>query len=200
MGKFDKRFKEIIASFKELGVERGTLGCYFDSFITVRDVFFERARVHKFAISQNLTANSIMQQSECSNICYTMISKLHIMINNVKTLLCESLSISQQDVVDICWKLYLSKNSQYGDAWYMNGSFGVFYDLHRKSVRLYEMALTSQITGEKLSSNSSFENTIIDTINYCTMLIIAIESCEIHLFEATGACIFEMRNFDDVEI
>jgi len=207
MGKYDCQLKEIIhTSINEENTSTNLLSIYFDSFVTVRDIFFDEFFFDKYSFLQELTDGVLnddfdnmlkYEKAYWSNIINSM---LHKMIQSVKMILYKGLLIPHKEITEKCWEIYTTKNTHYGDAWFMNGSFGVFYDLHRKSARLFEMVSTCQTKGTKLSSNNAIVDTLIDIINYCSMLMVAISSDEILLFQTIGKTKIERTDFNNVEI
>ena len=90
--------------------------------------------------------------------------------------------VNEQNIDKKCWELYLHKNMQYGDAWYMNGLFGIFYDLHRKAVRVYNIIDDCQKSEINWRKHERMEDTLCDIILYCTMMSVALKQEDIFLF------------------
>jgi hypothetical protein len=211
MGKYDCQLKKVIYTPLDISnIDCGTcLSEFFDSFISIRDIFLNEYCLDRYSLSQELPflKEKIFDRAECEELQYNksywnniIVVGLQKMIVCVKNILSTMLSISFEEIDDKCWELYVTKNLQYGDAWFMNGAFGVFYDLHRKSARLYEISLNCILKSERLSANVSIVDTLIDLVNYCAMLFVVVNSSDVLLFQTIGKNKIEKVNFDNVEI
>ena len=64
----------------------------------------------------------------------------------------------------------------------MNGLFGIFYDLHRKAVRVYNIIDDCQKSEINWRKHERMEDTLCDIILYCTMMSVASKQEDIFLF------------------
>lgn len=211
MSKFDDKLRKIIYDNedKEIIEKSNLLNVYFDSFIKLREIFFNDIFLlgNVFLNKQCLDIKKVCKKNSDNELCvyendvYKYISLISSrLLNTAKKIACYALKKTYCDISYECWNLYIKKNKEYGDAWAMNGIFGIFYDLHRKSVRLYEMATYCKNNRGRLCDKYEITNTIIDIINYCSMFILAINSNEIFLFDTIHEKKLERIDFSNVEL
>lgn len=166
-----------------------------NNFSCVKSVFLEILCVDKLEFIEFIDK----QYSKSKNICFLkslqqeclnykkddgyLSNLLDEMLCQLKVLAIKIIRLDYLNVAEKCWTIYLKKNSQYNDAWYTNGTFGIFYDLHRKMIRLQNIAVNMKSCCEKASDNELFD-TIIDSINYCIFLRVTLSCGKVSLFSS----------------
>lgn len=206
-GKFDSQVFEILNSCKvimDISFE-DLVNKIMISFHNVKCIFLDQLCLDKIEfykhIEKNICKNNydaFLKQIkkdilEFNDYNSKLLTDLYDILNFSASLLSRLKNLSKQQIVDENFKIYKLKNGSYNDAWSMNGRFGIFYDMHRKVVRLYNICykdIKNSSEANRLYSDS-INDTIIDLLNYCVFLIVALENQEFSLFNVKGNDLYE---------
>ena len=188
MGKFDSEIHTLLFDSKNIKLDESTkFTTFFESFYIIflnelcveKSVFLEeiKRKLEGLELEHWIQEN----QEKREMIHEILLISIEHMLYASKCIL-KDIIVNEQNIDKKCWELYLHKNMQYGDAWYMNGLFGIFYDLHRKAVRVYNIIDDCQKSEINWRKHERMEDTLCDIILYCTMMSVALKQEDIFLF------------------
>ncbi len=191
MGKFDSEIHTLLFDSKNIKLDESTkFTTFFESFYIIKDIFLNELCVEKSVFLEEIKRklegleleHRIQENQEKREMIHEiLLISIEHMLYASKCIL-KDIIVNEQNIDKKCWELYLHKNMQYGDAWYMNGLFGIFYDLHRKAVRVYNIIDDCQKSEINWRKHERMEDTLCDIILYCTMMSVALKQEDIFLF------------------
>ncbi len=191
MGKFDSEIHTLLFDSKNIKLDESTkFTTFFESFYIIKDIFLNELCVEKSVFLEEIKRKLeglelehwIQENQEKREMIHEiLLISIEHMLYASKCIL-KDIIVNEQNIDKKCWELYLHKNMQYGDAWYMNGLFGIFYDLHRKAVRVYNIIDDCQKSEINWRKHERMEDTLCDIILYCTMMSVALKQEDIFLF------------------
>ena len=191
MGKFDSEIHTLLFDSKNIKLDESTkFTTFFESFYIIKDIFLNELCVEKSVFLEEIKRklegleleHRIQENQEKREMIHEiLLISIEHMLYASKCIL-KDIIVNEQNIDKKCWELYLHKNMQYGDAWYMNGLFGIFYDLHRKAVRVYNIIDDCQKSELIWRKHERMEDTLCDIILYCTMMSVALKQEDIFLF------------------
>lgn len=162
------------------------------NFSFIKNIFFNKLCIDKKEALSELKNNKYVyslkninsELSEFQDIKVQLVKKLSNVLNGIASVIYKFFDLNKTEIISICWCLYNEKNTAYNDGWYMNGFFGVFYDLHRKMQRLSTIFKNRNelFNNKNTVKIETLKDTLIDALNYSVFLIIALKQPEFYLF------------------